>query len=541
MSTFGLRDSDGTPSLAALIVIAFAYAFLLLFLQGDVQFGLMDEGFIWYGGWRVTLGEVPIRDFEAYDPGRYYWTALWFRLLGPGLETLRVSFAVFQAIGLTFGLLVLRRIEPRWWLVLAGGVILCFWMFPRFKPFEPAIAMASVFFAVRLLESPTAVRHFAAGTFLGLAAWFGRNHGLYGGVTFAIVMGIALWKIDRSQPVKKIAAFALGVLVGYLPMLYMLAFVPGFFDAYIDRLIEHFRLGYTNVSKPVPWPWDTFRENVGQMGVIVTLRSMEFLMGAIIVLWPPFVAGSLAYILTRRQLRQGPQLVLAAGAAAAIGYYHYLLSRPIPDYLAMSILPALLAVMAIPFLIRERRWLHYLALAAMLGAVSLTSFYIAGKMSYLYKKLNLTDLQETEIGGLRLKVLPMTADVVKALDTIKRDYLAEGDRIIVLPFWPSAYVMLDRRSPIWDNYIHFPRTEERQREIIRELDQAGVKWAIVGDVAIDGQESWRMKHQNPLLWRYFQEDFEEIPLPHLPEHYRFLKRRAHADADGAPANPGANP
>lgn len=525
MTPIGLAGNRTAPGHAALTAIAFAYSFLLLWLQGDVLFGLLDEGFIWYGGWRVTLGEVPIRDFESYDPGRYYWTALWLHLLGPGVDTLRFSFALFQGIGLTFGLLVLRRIHPRWWFVLLGGIILCLWMYPRFKPFEPAIAMAGVYFAVRLLERPDALRHLAAGVFLGLAAWFGRNHGLYGTIGFAIVIVIAWWKVDRSAPIQRLAAFALGVVIGYLPMLGMAAFVPGFFDAYLERLLEHFRLGYTNVSKPIPWPWDTFREQVGTVGVIVTLRSSQFLTGAIIVAWPFVVAAAFIYVATRRERLRGAQLVLAAGAAWAVGYYHYLLSRPIPDYVAMSILPLLLAVMAVPFLIPDRAWLRGLVLGGMLAGLSLLTFYMAGKMSYLYKKLNLDDLETVQIGGAELRVRHKTASVVRALETIERDYLEADDRIIIAPFWPAAYVMLGRRSPIWDNYIHFPRTEERQREIIHELDSGGVDWAVVGDVALDGQEHWRMKHKNPILWRYFNERFEEIPLADLPESYRFLKRK----------------
>ena len=189
-----------TPQITTrnLIVLSALLVALFFLLQGDVGFNLSDEGFLWYGTIQTALGQVPIRDFQSYEPGRYYWGAFWFKLLGSdGILTLRLSQAVFQFIGLTLGLLLLRRLFGSWIALTCAAIILLRWMVPTWKIYEPVILIAAIYFAVLLIEQPSVMRQLAAGIFVGLAAFFGRNHGLYCAVAYVLLTFYLSWTNDR--------------------------------------------------------------------------------------------------------------------------------------------------------------------------------------------------------------------------------------------------------------------------------------------------------------------------------------------------------
>src|SRR5215203_5332001 len=113
MKTYLARSELRPPQLTTrnLLILSAVMVILGFLLQGNVGFNMPDEGFLWYGTIRTSLGEVPIRDFQSYEPGRYYWGALWFKLLrSDGILTLRLSQTVFQFVGLSLALLLLRRL-----------------------------------------------------------------------------------------------------------------------------------------------------------------------------------------------------------------------------------------------------------------------------------------------------------------------------------------------------------------------------------------------------------------------------------------------
>ena len=92
-----------TPDWSSRLRMSF-YALLIacfsLYVQVDWSPELGDEGFLWYGALKTFQGQVPLRDFQSYFPGRYYFTAAFFNFLGPDLLAVRIAAWIFQVLAL---------------------------------------------------------------------------------------------------------------------------------------------------------------------------------------------------------------------------------------------------------------------------------------------------------------------------------------------------------------------------------------------------------------------------------------------------------
>ena len=87
-----VRNTPGRLFVILSGVTAVVLVACLFLLEGHLGFSLWDEGFLWYGVQRVMLGELPLRDFQSYDPGRYYLSAaLMFLMRENGIIALRLT------------------------------------------------------------------------------------------------------------------------------------------------------------------------------------------------------------------------------------------------------------------------------------------------------------------------------------------------------------------------------------------------------------------------------------------------------------------
>jgi hypothetical protein len=501
------RQQDSRLAMQAFLLSVLVVGLLFLW-QGSKGLNLWDEGYLWYGAQGVMRGEVPIRDFMAYDPGRYYWSAAWMMLWGDnGIMSLRLSVAIFQVCGLFVGLLlVARSIPPNekdrykylFWGIVA--TTLAIWMFPRHKLFDLSISIFQVGILCYLIQRPVPLRYFIAGCVLGVIAVFGRNHGVYGVLAG---LGVMFWISIRSAPdnipfFKGLIFWGTGVLAGYMPVLFMLIAVPEFASAFWGGLRMLFEQNSTNLPLPVPWPWTvnftaiSFNEAI--RGIFIGIFFMGIaVFGILGVLWVIF-----------QKLKSRPVApALVAASFVGLPYMHYAFSRADVGHLAHSIFPLLLGCFAILPTTPRIKWVAALGLCSV-------SLWIMLPFHPGWQCHSENSCARIEVSGNNLRVDLDTANNVRLLRQLTDRYAPKGENILVVPFWPGAYPLLGRVSPIWEIYALFPKKADFEQKEIERIKASQPNFALIFDFPLDGREELRFKNTHPLINQYIMDNFEFV-------------------------------
>lgn len=487
-------------------------------LQANIGYSPADEGYLWYGVIQTEHGSIPVRDIQSYEPGRYYWSAFWTSIFGDSILDLHIAVAIFQFLGLALGLLVIRKTTNSWWVLLASAFLLLIWMYPRHKLFDHSISIAGVFFANWLLERPSIRRYFVSGAFVGITAFFGRNHGTYLAVAFFLIALLIWWKMERTQLVRRLLAGAGGILAGYAPILLMMLLIPGFFESLVNDVMNMFRIGSTNLPLPVPWPWAV---NLSTGSFIQ--RIQLFSMGSLFLILPVFYVAAIGLICCQKPDTFRSHKAVIAAIIVGVFYCHYSFSRADLGHLALGILPFIIAVCILPFSVKNKP-MKAISIG-LLVIVYLLSIYSVGAASPWYTKWSSTpgSYVKTKISGDEVWVHKNTANEIDVFRTINRRVPA-GEQLLIVPHRPGMYPVLGRKSPIKETYLIFPATEQRQKEIIMELKKKNVTWAIVGNAALDRREDLRFYNTYPLVSAYLEQNFEIIPWKGLPPDYQVMRR-----------------
>lgn len=504
-----MHNINPIPIVAFFISIAIVFSSFVL--QGNKGFNLWDEGFLWYGVQRVLQGEVPIRDYMAYDPGRYYWSAALLSIIGKDdIMSLRAVVAIFQALGLFAGLFLITPAEKQksrfstlFWILSA--LTLAVWMFPRHKLFDISVSIMLIGALTFLISNPTPRRYLIAGIAVGMIAVFGRNHGLYGTAgSLGIIAWLSIRKDGNPGLLKGTILWGAGVAIGFLPIILMTLFVPGFLSAFIDSIRLLFEQNSTNLPLPIPWPWTV---ELTKLPAEVSIRSI--LIGLYFVSTLAFGTISIAWVVYRRITRLPVPPAFAASAFLALPYAHFAFSRADIGHLAQGIYPTIIGLFVI---LAATRPLTKLAFS---GLLFTTSFAVMLSVHPGWQYLVSKQFVDVNIAGHNLQVDPGTAKDIELLRKLSSE-IPEGHSLVATPFWPGAYALLNRKSPTWEIYALFPKSPEFEYTEIDRIKASNPSKVILMDFALDGRDELRFKNTHPRTYQYIIENFDLAPTPSNP-------------------------
>ena len=504
----GWKYTSMPSSRGAALLIAFLFAGFCVaigwLVESHYGLNIWDEGFLWYGAQRVAAGEVPIRDFMAYDPGRYYWVAGITKLLHvQGILGIRVAVALFQWVGLAVALWMVVRSTTRRQLlfVVIAAITLWMWMFPRHKLFDISLSIMLVGLVAWWWERPDSRRHLGLGIALGLVACFGRNHGAYGFVGCLLAFAwMAVAK--RGLPsTTHLAAWIAGLCLGFAPIWVACLFVRGFAAAFWESIAFLFEVKTTNLPLPIPWPWLVSSALPWDAQVRYLLVGVCF---AALLLYP--VAA--AFVLWRRRARgESFDGALVATVCLAVPYAHYAFSRADVGHLAQAIFPCLIG--CILFLSGAPLVRRGVGLACM----SFASAWVVSPSHPIVPCITSGLCKDVTIGDDHLMLDPATASDIGLIHQLVSNYAPRGRAFITTPYWPGAYALMNQRSPLWEIYATPPRTEAFQRQEIARLQAADPGFVLILEFPLDNRDELRYSRTHPVMFKYVQEHFLSVPSP----------------------------
>ncbi|MBX3017646.1 MAG: hypothetical protein KF767_07150 [Bdellovibrionaceae bacterium] len=481
------------------VLLALALSAAIFVWQIPYGLNLWDEGFLWYGAQAVLRGEVPIRDFIAYDPFRYYWSSWFMTALGSdGVIPVRYAAMVLQSVSVALGAtLMLGRASLsgwRWVMVLSYIVIATLWMLRWYKGFDIFASVLLVFTTFHVLTHPSSARFFMAGVVVGGVAVLGRNHGLYGVVGFVIATVMTSFLERKIISMNRVLLFAIGVVLGFSPQLFMLWLIPGYWAAFLDSVLSIIEMGATNLPLPIPMPWDAF----GGGGALRQLKDLT--VGLLFLGIGLFVA--VPYVLRRFKidLEERTRLVLIACASFSLPYAHYAYSRADLEHLSLGLYPFLIGISLLALNVRGKGRFA-------VGVIIILLLMIPSKFAIL--PWNIREFVAVNISGERLWISPEVQAEIQLIEKINREFSSRENDIAFVPLWPGAYSVLRKISPIWEIYGVLPRNDRFEEKEIALLRKNAPKAILVWNLSLDGREELQYRHTHRATYEYILKHYRD--------------------------------
>jgi hypothetical protein len=401
------------------------------------------------------------------------------------------------------------------WRLFFAIVITIALAYPRHKVYEQALSLLLVSALYFVLVAPSSIkRWFFFGVVTGIAAVFGRNHGVFFVVSALLMVIYLLISREYKCAYSTLGSYFSGIAFGYIPVIYFFVIDQHFRAEFIKSVLS--TLDW-QLPLPIPFFWrGDYSSGLGfeafhtlTIGIACVLVPAIYFVGLVCLFKSP------AYQKSKSQML----LLLGASSLAGIPYLHQAFDRADFGHIAQSTLPVFIAIAAIVSMFSKdwrKRLLLYifctLSLIVLLGAW-FTSLPVT--RSLRAESLYPDSIVSHEIGGRDFLISRYQANVLTEVERISKKCRVSDNEFLALPHFPGVYAYLGVRAPFWEMYYLYPRSAKFQRRHIDSISSVKVI-LIAPDATVDGLERLKLKNTYGNLLNYIQSNYLKLDSPILP-------------------------
>ena len=527
------------------------YGALIGYFYSFSQYGfnIWDEGGFANGTLRTLNGQKALQDFNpnGYLPGRYIYGALFFKLLGIDIQSLRWS-VILLTPGMIFMVYVIaRKIMPQGFAFLAA---LCMLSAPSmyYNRFFPFFTVLNLYCLLNVLEKRRAWDFLILGGSVLLAGYFKFEIALIALIIALPLIAVIVFQIKEGptshqslgkfqSPKSRLLFWMSGVFLATAFSTTIWYFLEQEFFAKVFKLVVEAHNVWGN-----PFPDILpFRTLLEQLGPHQMFERMLFYL-------PLWVYGAMGVLLLLRFIRLKTEtpvtnvalLVILSFGICVFGLVIWragldnLLRTLPPFYILFCFLlyrahgrilrllgssgvalqpvslfkkiPVNVLAVFFPFLFFYEMNVHHGFYAGSIGAMKHETQWVA-------------------LDRLKVYTHPVEAQWLEEVVDRIEIYTDKGDPILVLPLNPVFYFLTDRINPTpYDWVLPGMLTTEEEKRMVEQLKGNLPKMIIYVDIPIDGKEDRRLVNYAPKLYEFLIENYRfdemiglfQILLPNKP-------------------------
>ncbi|MCH7622941.1 MAG: glycosyltransferase family 39 protein [Nitrospinae bacterium] len=514
------------------------YAALIGYFYSFSQYGfnIWDEGGFANGTLRTLNGQQALKDFNpnGYLPGRYIYGAIFFKLLGIDIQSLRWS-VILITPGMVFMVYAIsRKIMPQGFAFLAALFMLSApsMYYNRFFPF---FTVLNLFCLLNVLEKKRMRDFLLLGASILLAGFFKFEIALIALLIALALTGVLILKKGSGNEALHLKSGDVPIPPPRLNLLSWISVVSlGLaFAATVGYFLQNgFFLKVFKLVVDAHNVWGNPFPDIFPLGPMIEKLGPHKMFERLLFYLPLWVYAGVGVILLSRIIKSKSAILtrdisLLIILSFGICVFGLVIWRAGFDNLLRTLPPFYILFCYLLYLGREKilcwmkvpgdsaqsdSFLEKIPVNVLIVSLPFLFFFemnvhhgfYAGSIGAMKK-----ETQWVQLDRLKVYTHPSEAKWLREVVDRIEIYTDKGDPILALPLNPIFYFLTDRVNPTrYDWILPGMLTTEEEKKMVEGLKIHRPKMVIFVDIPIDGKEERRLANYAPLLYGFLIENYQ---------------------------------